>query len=149
MEITTVALLASFGGGVFAAAIGTLQAFIFTGFAVIAGVAMTGAGGDDAMLTQVAFGPFLAPHISFGGGVAATAYAARRGLMPSGRDIGVALMGLNRPDVLLIGGLFGKKRQARLPRLAWGPDCVPPTQPSRWERKAAEPYWVSAWPPHL
>lgn len=107
MEITTVALLASFGGGVFAAAIGTLQAFIFTGFAVIAGVAMAGAGGGDAMLGQVAFGPFLGPHISFGGGVAATAYAARRGLMPSGRDIGVALMGLNRPDVLLIGGLFG------------------------------------------
>jgi hypothetical protein len=106
MEITTVALLASFGGGVFAAAIGTLQAFIFTGFAVIAGVAMAGAGGD-AMLTQVAFGPFLGPHISFGGGVAATAYAARRGLMPNGRDIGVALMGLNRPDVLLVGGLFG------------------------------------------
>jgi hypothetical protein len=106
MEITTLALLASFGGGVFAAAIGTLQAFIFTGFAVIAGVAMAGAGGD-AMLTQVAFGPLLGPHISFAGGVAATAYAARRGLMPNGRDIGVALMGLNRPDVLLIGGLFG------------------------------------------
>jgi hypothetical protein len=107
MEITIVALLASFGGGVFAAAIGTLPAFVFTGFAVIAGVAMAGAGGGDAMLTQVAFGPFLAPHISFGGGAAATAYAARRGLTPNGRDIGVALMGLNRPDVLLIGGLFG------------------------------------------
>lgn len=107
MEISTIALLASFGGGVFAAAIGTLQAFIFTGFAVIAGVAMAGAGGGDAMLAQVAFGPFLGPHISFGGGVAATAYAARRGLMPNGRDIGVALMGLNRPDVLLVGGLFG------------------------------------------
>jgi hypothetical protein len=107
MEISTIALLASFGGGVFAAAIGTLQAFIFTGFAVMAGVAMAGAGGGDAMLTQVAFGPFLGPHISFGGGVAATAYAARRGLMANGRDIGVALMGLNRPDVLLVGGLFG------------------------------------------
>ena len=107
MEITTIALLASFGGGVFAAAIGTLQAFVFTGFAVIAGVAMAGAGGGDAMLTQVAFGPFLAPHISFAGGAAATAYAARRGLMPNGRDIGAALMGLNRPDVLLVGGLFG------------------------------------------
>jgi hypothetical protein len=107
MEISTVALLASFGGGVFAAGIGTLQAFIFTGFAVIAGVAMAGAGGGDGMLTHVAFGPFLGPHISFGGGVAATAYAARRGLMPNGRDIGVALMGLNRPDVLMVGGLFG------------------------------------------
>ncbi len=107
MEITAVALLAAFGGGVFAAGVGALQAFIFTGFAVIAGAAMAGAGGGDAMLAQVAFGPFLGPHISFAGGVAATAYAARRGLMPNGRDIGVALMGLNRPDVLLIGGLFG------------------------------------------
>lgn len=107
MDISVVALLAAFGGGVFAAGIGALQAFIFTGFAVLAGVAMAGAGGGDALLTQVAFGPFLGPHISFAGGVGAAAYAARRDLMPNGRDIGVALMGLNRPDVLLIGGLFG------------------------------------------
>jgi hypothetical protein len=107
MDISTVALLASFGGGIFAAAIGTLPAFIFTGFMVIAGVAVVAAGGGDVVLSQVAFGPFLSPHISFAGGAAATAYAARRGLMPSGRDIGVALMGLNRPDVLLVGGLFG------------------------------------------
>jgi hypothetical protein len=107
MDITTVALLASFGGGVFAAAIGTLPAFIFTGFMVIAGVAAAAAGGGDVIISQVAFGPFFSPHISFAGGAAATAYAARRGLMPSGRDITVALMGLNRPDVLLVGGLFG------------------------------------------
>lgn len=107
MDVTTVALLASFGGGIFAAAIGTLPAFIFTGFMVIAGVAAAAAGGGDVIISQVAFGPFFSPHISFAGGAAATAYAARRGLMPSGRDIGVALMGLNRPDVLLVGGLFG------------------------------------------
>jgi hypothetical protein len=107
MDVTTVALLASFGGGIFAAAIGTLPAFIFTGFMVIAGVAAAAAGGGDVIISQVAFGPFFSPHISFAGGAAATAYAARRGLMPSGRDIGIALMGLNRPDVLLVGGLFG------------------------------------------
>lgn len=107
MDVTTVALLASFGGGIFAAAIGTLPAFIFTGFMVIAGVAAAAAGGGDVIISQVAFGPFFSPHISFAGGAAATAYAARRGLMPGGRDITVALMGLNRPDVLLVGGLFG------------------------------------------
>jgi hypothetical protein len=107
MDVTTVALLASFGGGIFAAAIGTLPAFIFTGFMVIAGVAAAAAGGGDVIISQVAFGPFFSPHISFAGGAAATAYAARRGLLPSGRDIGIALMGLNRPDVLLVGGLFG------------------------------------------
>lgn len=107
MDITLVTLLAAFGGGIFAAAIGTLPAFIFTGFMVIAGVASAAAGGGDVIIAQVAFGPFLSPHISFAGGAAATAYAARRGLMPSGRDIGVALMGLNRPDVLLVGGVFG------------------------------------------
>lgn len=107
MDIAIVSLLAAFGGGVFAAAIGTLPSFIFTGFAVMAGVAVAAGGGGDVLLTEVAFGPFLAPHIAFGGGAAATAYAARRGLMPNGRDIGVALMGLNRPDVLLVGGLFG------------------------------------------
>ncbi len=49
----------------------------------------------------------LGPHVSFGGGVAAAAYAGSRGALPTGRDIASALMGLGRMDVLLVGGLFG------------------------------------------
>lgn len=107
MPFDWIALCAAFGGGVFGAAIGTLPAFIFTGLAVLAGVAVAMAGGGTDLLSQVAFGPVLGPHVSFAGGAAATAYAYRRGLVPSGRDISVPLTGLNRPDVLAVGGCFG------------------------------------------
>jgi hypothetical protein len=106
-DFSWAALLAAFGGGVFAAAIGTLPAFIFTGFAVLAGVAAAAAGGGTGILDHIAFGPFLGPHIAFGGGVAAVAYAHRKGLLPTARDITPPLMGLGRPDVLAVGGLFG------------------------------------------
>ncbi len=104
-ELTT--LLAAFGGGLFAAAIGTLPSFVFTGLLVLVGAGVAASGGGTGMLAQVAFGPVFGPHIAFGGGAAATAYAYRRGLIGSGREITLPLMGLNRPDVLLVGGCFG------------------------------------------
>lgn len=100
-------LLAAFGGGLFAAAIGTLPAFIFTGLLVLAGTAVAASGGGAEVLAHIAFGPVFGPHISFAGGAAATAYAYRRGLIGSGREITLPLMGLQRPDVLLVGGCFG------------------------------------------
>lgn len=107
MPFDWITLVAAFGGGVFGAAIGTLPAFIFTGLLVLAGVAVAAAGGGTDLLTQVAFGPVFGPHIAFGGGAAATAYAYRRGLIASGRDISLPLMGLDRADVLVVGGCFG------------------------------------------
>ena len=101
------ALAAAFGGGALAAAIGALPAFIFTGFAVIAGAAVVAGGGGPGVLQNVAFGPIFGPHVSFAGGVAAAAYAARRGLLDSGRQITAPLLVLNRLDVILVGGLFG------------------------------------------
>ena len=90
--------IAAFAGGAFGAAIGALPAFIFTGFMVIAGEALTLAGGNsapgsDSVLGQLAaspgvsvgasgftgyvgFGPIFGPHISFAAGAAAAAYAA-------------------------------------------------------------------------
>lgn len=96
------ALLAAFGGGVLGAAMGAVPVFILTGLLAIVGVA---AGGPE--LIGVAFGPVLGPHVSFGGGVAAAAYAGSRGALNGGRDVASALMGLGRMDVLLVGGLFG------------------------------------------
>lgn len=107
MLIDWTTLLAAFGGGLFAAAIGTLPAFVFTGLLVLVGVAVAASGGGTEMLVHVAFGPVFGPHIAFGGGAAATAYAYRRGLIPSGRDIALPLVGLGRADVLLVGGCFG------------------------------------------
>jgi hypothetical protein len=59
----------------------------------------------------VAFGAPFSPAISFAGGAAAAAYAAKRGYMQSGfdyhnaKDIAFALG--TKPDVLAVGGVFG------------------------------------------
>ncbi len=100
-------LLAAFAGGLFGAAIGALPAFIFTGFAVLVGVAAGVGGSEFDLLGSMAFGPVFGPHISFAGGVAAAAFAARRGDIENGRNIAVPLAGVGDPLVLLIGGLFG------------------------------------------
>jgi hypothetical protein len=100
-------LLAAFGGGLLGAAVGGLPIFVLCGFAAIAGAAINLATGDPTFTNLVAFGPILGPQISFAGGAAAAVYAARIGKLGNGRDIATGLMGLDRADVLLVGGLFG------------------------------------------
>ena len=107
IEINAAALAAAFGGGLFGAAIGALPAFVFTGVLVLAGTAAAASGGGADILTHAAFGPVFGPHIAFAGGVAAAAYACKRGLLETGRDISTPLMGLNRADALFVGGAFG------------------------------------------
>lgn len=102
MDVTE--LMAAFGGGVLGAAMGAVPVFILTGLLAIIGTAAAAGGGSE--LIQLAFGPVLGPHVSFGGGVAAAAYAGSRGVL-KGRDIASALMGTGRMDVLLVGGAFG------------------------------------------
>jgi len=100
-------LLASFGGGVAGAAFGAVPMFVLCGLASVAGTVVTIISGDASFQTQITWGPFLGPHVAFAGGVAAAAYAARRGALPSGRDIVTPLLKLGRGDVLLVGGMFG------------------------------------------
>ena len=101
-------LAAAFGGGVFGASVGALPAFILCGLAAVVGPAVSLATGNPAFTNDIAFGPMLGPHTAFAGGVAAAAYAARIGKLPSGgRDLASGLMGLDSPDVLVVGGLFG------------------------------------------
>ena len=107
MDINLVDLLAAFAGGIFGAAIGGLPAFIFTGVIVLIGVAAGLAGGQFDILTNVAFGPFFGPHVSFGAGAAAAAFAARRGDIENGKDIATPLAGLGDPLPLVVGALFG------------------------------------------
>jgi len=100
-------LIAAFAGGAFGAAIGALPAFVFTGIMVIAGEA----GGLDGVTGSVAFGAFFGPHVSFAGGAAAAAYAAKQGYMTSGFDFHEAknityALG-PKVDVMVVGGLFG------------------------------------------
>ncbi|WP_410764619.1 hypothetical protein [Haloferax sp. DFSO60] len=105
-------LIAAFAGGAFAAAIGALPAFIFTGFMVIAGEVASYVDSEAGAITgAIAFGAPFSPAISFAGGAAAAAYAAKRGYIDSGfdyskaKDIGFALG--SKPDVLAVGGVFG------------------------------------------
>lgn len=103
-------LIAAFAGGAFGAALGPLPAFIFTGFMVIAGEA-AGLAGYGSITNDVAFGPPFSPAISFAGGVAATAYAARRGYIDAEFDYhqakNIAFALGTKPDVLAVGGAFG------------------------------------------
>ena len=78
-------LFAAFGGGLLGAAIGAVPVFVFTGLLAIVGVAAAASGGTE--LIGVAFGPVMGPHVSFGGGVAAAAYAASKGHLKTGRDV--------------------------------------------------------------
>ncbi len=100
-------LLASFGGGIAGAAFGAVPMFVLCGLASVAGTVIAIISGDASFNAQITWGPFLGPHVAFAGGVAAAAYAARKGAIPSGRDIVTPLLKLGRPDVLLVGGLFG------------------------------------------
>lgn len=107
MDFGITMLLAAFAGGLFGAAIGGLPAFVFTGFAVLIGVAAAASGSDFDFIANVAFGPIFGPHIAFAGGAAAAAFAARRGQLADGKDIAAPLTGLSDPIALIVGGLFG------------------------------------------
>jgi hypothetical protein len=107
MDFSFLMLAGAFGGGMFGAAIGGLPAFVFTGFAVLAGAGLAITGADYDFLGNIAFGPVFGPHISFAGGVAAAAYARRRNELEAGKDIVTPLASLATPDVLLVGGAFG------------------------------------------
>ena len=107
MTFDSMWLAAAFGGGLLGAALGGLPVFILCGFAALMGVAINLAAPATSFDSLITWGPILGPQISFAGGAAAAVYAQRIGKLGSGRDIAAGLMGLNRPDVLLIGGLFG------------------------------------------
>jgi hypothetical protein len=122
-EVIIISVIAAFAGGAFGAALGALPAFIFTGFMVIAGESANlvsraiGEGGavDLAILGSITgsigFGAVFGPHISFAGGAAAAAYAAKKGYMDTGFDYheakNITYAQGTKPDVLAVGGAFG------------------------------------------
>ena len=81
------------------------------GASIASGVGLASGDASIAITGAVAFGPVFGPHISFAGGAAAAAYAAKRGYMDTGFDYYVAkdityALG-PKVDVLLVGGAFG------------------------------------------
>lgn len=100
-------LIAAFGGGIIGAAFGPLPAFILCGLSAIIGAAITLVTGDPSFNNIVTWGPLLGPHITFAGGAAASAFAAKKGKLCTGRDILTPLLKFNSPLILIVGGIFG------------------------------------------
>ncbi|WP_158058682.1 hypothetical protein [Halorussus halophilus] len=111
-------LLAAFAGGAFGAAVGALPSFTLCGLMVIVGelYALVRKTTETALPAiditgNVAFGVVLGPHVAFGGGAAALAYAVKRGYLDIDSEFHPAkdvARGLgSKPDVLAVGGLFG------------------------------------------
>lgn len=100
-------ILSSFAGGLFAAAIGALPAFILSGVFILMGVGIVLGGGSVDALNFLGIGPFFGPHIAWASAVAATAYAGKKGLLESGLEIKTPLGKLKDPYVLIVGGIFG------------------------------------------
>jgi len=111
-------LLAAFAGGAFGASVGALPSFSLAGLLVIVGelyklTART--VGVDAIpvdiTASIGFGVVFGPHVAFGGGAAALAYATKRGYLDTDFEYHQAkevTRGLgSKPDVLAVGGLFG------------------------------------------
>ena len=117
-------LVAAFAGGALGAAVGALEAFSIAGVLIVAGEAVNVATeaapdptvdltalGSTGLTATVGLGPLFGPHVAFAGGVAATAFAARQGYLDTdfefheAKNVGHALG--PRPDVLLVGGVFG------------------------------------------
>jgi hypothetical protein len=111
-------VLAAFAGGAFGASIGALPSFSLAGLVVVVGELYALAGktlGSGAAPVDVTgaigFGVVLGPHVAFGGGAAALAYAARRGDLDTSFDYHPAkevTRGLGSdPALLAVGGAFG------------------------------------------
>lgn len=97
-------IIAAFGGGVVASAVGGVEAFVFCG--IVGLVAVMSNHGE--MLANCAFGPIFVPCVGFASAVAATAFSAnKKKQLASGTAITAPLACLNDPDTLLVGGIFG------------------------------------------
>lgn len=100
-------LLAAFGSGAFATAIGGVESFVITGVFAIIGTCLSLGGADGALVTNnIAFGMF-GPHIAFAGAVAGAAYAKKAGKLENGADIVTPVSSCNDPMALIVGGVFG------------------------------------------
>lgn len=107
----------AFCGGLLGAALGPLLSFSFTGILVLLGELLLISGAELNLTRHVAFGVILGPHVCFGGGVAALAYASKYHLdedlydglsnfdLHPAKEVTVGLG--SRWDVLAVGGVFG------------------------------------------
>ncbi|MBQ8053402.1 MAG: acetyl-CoA acyltransferase [Lachnospiraceae bacterium] len=99
--------VSAFASGVIGTALGAVAAVILTALVAIIGIAANILGADYNLVSEIAFGMFLGPHISFGPACCAVAYAYKKGYIEDSRDIFTPLIMLNKPDVIFVGGVIG------------------------------------------
>jgi hypothetical protein len=102
-----ITILAAFGTGLFASAIGALPAVILTGFGVCIGMIGVVSGTDFNWISSMVFSMFLGPQVAFGPACVAACYASKKGYLKSSMDIVTPLITLERYDPLIVGGLCG------------------------------------------
>lgn len=109
-------LLVAFGGGMVGAALGGLAAFTLAGLLIVVTEAALAAGWEPTVLDVTLTGtlgldPLLGPHVAFAGGLAAAAFAAERGYIDTDTEYhpakAIDLSLGSKPDVLVVGGIFG------------------------------------------
>ena len=103
---TIATILAAFGSGVIGSGLGAVAAVIMTALVALAGIAANIAGAEYNLVSNIAFGMFLGPQVSFGPACCAAVYAWKKGYMEDSKDIFTPLSCLKKPDVLIVGGLF-------------------------------------------
>lgn len=105
MTVVTTIILA-FLGGVLATCMGALGSVILCAIFALAGVCAVMAGCEFNIVTSIAFGFFLSPHMGLGPAACALTYAAKKGYVEDSKGIALPLMFLGKPMVLVVGGIF-------------------------------------------
>jgi hypothetical protein len=106
-DISVMHMFMAFACGIMGAAAGGFPSFVVIGFLISIGSGVAAAtGGDMSYMMNVAFGYGFGP-IAFAGGAAAVGYAGMKGYVEDGTDVVTPLLGLQKPDVLIVGGIFG------------------------------------------
>lgn len=94
-------------GGCLGAAISALGGFLLFGLLGMLGFLYLLVAHSDIWIGAVTGSVFLKPSVCFLGGVVATAYARKKGLIRCGKDIGRSFVSYRRFDILAVGGCAG------------------------------------------
>lgn len=94
-------------GGCLGAALSALGGFVLFGLLGLLGFLYLLVAHSDIWITAVTGSVLLNPCVCFLGGLAATAYARKKGLILCGKDLGRAFISFRRLDILAAGGCAG------------------------------------------
>ncbi|MFZ1640108.1 MAG: hypothetical protein WAV07_01465 [Candidatus Contendobacter sp.] len=94
-------------GGCLGAALSALGGFLLFGLLGVLGFLYLLVANSDIWIGAVTGSALLKPSVCFVGGVVATAYARKKGLIQCGKDIGRSFLSYRRFDILAVGGCAG------------------------------------------